>query len=228
MSYLLHIETATEVCSVAVSDGPTELSRRESAEPYSHARDITLLIARCLEEAGLGLSELVGVSVSTGPGSYTALRVGASTAKGICYALGKPLIAVDTLQSLALEAARHLPGKPLYCPMIDARRMEVYLALFDPKNRRLEDPRSLVISADAFDAYWERGEEIVFCGNGAPKCRPVLSAPGASFVPVVCSASLLIPLAWEAFQKGQWADLAYFEPHYQKPPNITTPKKRPF
>ncbi len=225
MALFLLIETATDICSIGISDGTRLLALRESDAFHEHAARITGMIVACAEEAKVPLSALDAVAVSTGPGSYTGLRIGVSTAKGICYALQKPLIAVDTLQALALATA-HVEKRPaLYCPMIDARRMEVYAAIFDADNRLIQPAAALRVEENTFADYFAQEQAIVFSGSGAEKCKTVLHSPLAHFSPVVCSAAHLVPLATAAFATKMFADVAYFEPFYLKPPNITTPKK---
>lgn len=226
MSVILNIETATDVCSVGIGkDG--QLSCRQATEkPYQHASQITILIDRCLRDAGLSLPAIEAVAVSRGPGSYTSLRVGTSAAKGICYALRKPLIAVDTLESLARASAKTGDdANCLYCPMIDARRMEVYAALYDASFRLVQEPQALVIDEHSFSNYFKEGRTVIFSGNGAPKCRSVLTHSRAHFREVTCDAAHLATLAQEAFDNRKFEDIAYYAPFYLKPPNITRPKK---
>ncbi len=225
MALILQIETSTDVCSVCLSKGLDILAIQELANFSDHAAQITIMIEACCRQAGMALSQIDAVAVSQGPGSYTALRIGVSAAKGICYALNKPLLAIDTLLSLALSAYESEKKDALYCPMIDARRMDVYTALFDSKGNTMQMPAALSITADTFDAWFDKGHTIVFCGNGAAKCQAVLTSPLAHFSPIICSSRHLIPLALCAFDEKNFADLAYFEPFYLKPPNITTPRK---
>lgn len=226
MPKILNIETATDICSVCVSDGATVLSLREAEERYDHAARITLLIQACMRESDLTLSQLDAVAVSGGPGSYTGLRIGTAVAKGICYALEKPLIAVDTLQSLALASYRAMLKTALYCPMIDARRMEVYTAVYDHALQQLAAPRALVVEPTSFDSYRQEGHDIVLAGNGAEKCRAVLPADGFYYAEVRCSARHLVGPAVAAYEAGQFVDTAYFSPFYLKPPNITRARKK--
>ena len=226
MSLLLHIETATDICSIGLSRGDQLLSIHNAAAGYQHAAQITLLIQRCLEEAGLSLKELDALSLSSGPGSYTSLRVGAATAKGICYSLDKPLIVVDTLRALALASRKQEREEALYYPMIDARRMEVYTAGFDAANELVEEPKAIVVDAFAFSEQLQAGHRIVLSGNGAEKCRPVLPGENIIYSPVACSAAHLLPLALVAFEQEKFEDVAYYSPFYLKPPYITTPKSR--
>jgi len=225
MPLLLHIETATDVCSVALSEGPELLSLREAEGVFQHAAQITLLIQQCLEHGGQSMQQLDAVSVSSGPGSYTSLRVGTATAKGICYALDIPLIAVSTLQSLALACLRQEREEGLYYPMIDARRMEVYTAGFDAANENILAPQALIVEETTFARELERGELVILCGNGAEKCRRLLPQDGILYSPLLCSAAHLVPLAHLAYERSQFEDAAYYEPFYLKPPNITKPRK---
>ncbi|MEY4905283.1 MAG: tRNA ((37)-N6)-threonylcarbamoyltransferase complex dimerization subunit type 1 TsaB [Bacteroidota bacterium] len=224
--YLLHLETATDCCSVAISKDAELLVLKEDPNTQAHASIITIMIEACLQKAGITLNDLAAVVVSKGPGSYTALRIGVSTAKGICYALDKPLIAIDTLESLAhaaIEYCNHLDG--YYCPMIDARRMEVFCSVYD-KTRLLHQKQDSIIIDDTFLLpFFNQGKPIIFCGNGAEKTTPILTHPSAQFISIVCSAKHLISLAWKRFQDGNFEDIAYFEPEYAKAPNITMAKK---
>lgn len=227
MYLLLHIETATDICSVGISRGKEVLSLHQAAESFSHTAQLTLLINACMQESGYSLQQLDAIAISQGPGSYTSLRVGASAAKAICYALDKPLLAIDTLSSLALASKKEkFVPNALYCPMIDNRRMEVLTSLFDENLNRLTDIESKIITKDSFAPYFDTGQHILFSGNGAEKCKTLLSSKYAIFTSVVCSAAHLVPLALQAIEKKQFADVAYFEPLYIKPPNITTARQR--
>ena len=146
-------------------------------------------------------------------------------AKGICYSLDKPLIAVSTLQALALGSLWEEDGDLLYCPLIDARRMEVYTALFSRDNEPLTEPQAMVLDSNSFEPFFQEGRILVFSGNGADKCRQVINRTGAVFRDVRCDASFLAPLAHRAFNALEFQDVAYFAPLYLKPPNITKPKK---
>lgn len=228
---ILHIETATEVCSVCISKGDSLVAVCEAEGPNEHSRVITLLIEKCLHDACTELGELDAVALSSGPGSYTSLRVGTSAAKGICYALEKPLLVVDTLRSLALAALlTEKDDEALYCPMIDARRMDVYTRLFDGANQPVSEMKAATINSGSYSNYFEAGRSIVFCGNGAEKCSSLLSlSPLSRFSPVAaCSSKFMIPLALEAFMAEAWSDPAYYTPLYFKSPNITISRKKPF
>ena len=227
MPLILNIETATEVCSVALGKAGKVLHLEEAYHTNDHARIITRLIASCLNAARFTLRDLDSMAISSGPGSYTSLRVGASTAKGICYALGLPLVRVDTLQAIAAATlSAQSVENALYCPMIDARRMEVYCALFDMENKPITQSEALIVDTTSFQEYFALGKTILFSGNGATKCRKVLRNPLTVFSNIVCSAGHMVPLAHQAFKKRQFVDAAYFFPYYQKAPNITKPNPR--
>ncbi|MAT53245.1 MAG: tRNA (adenosine(37)-N6)-threonylcarbamoyltransferase complex dimerization subunit type 1 TsaB [Saprospirales bacterium] len=231
MACILHIETATDVCSVALAEAGQVLAWREEQFQHhnDHSRNLTLFVQECLGKAGKTLEELKAVAVSSGPGSYSSLRVGTSVAKGICYALDIPLIGIDTLQALALAAQRAMPiDGALYIPMIDARRMEVYYRIFDDTNSALTEAGNLVLTEDAFSKYFSEGKTLVFTGNGAQKAQQLRSHPKARFADLQTSARHLVELTFLKYQNQQFEDLAYFAPFYLKPPNITTPRKRAF
>jgi tRNA threonylcarbamoyladenosine biosynthesis protein TsaB len=190
---------------------------------------ITLLIEQCMTDAGLKLTDLDAVALSEGPGSYTSLRVGFSTAKGLCFALDIPLIAVSTLASLAYAAFETVKdSSALYCAMIDARRMEVYAAIFDADGNELLPPTPMIIDGSSFEEYFSEGKKIVFCGNGAEKCKTVLVSDLVMFSGIVNNnSSYLIKGSLMAFSHKIFADTAYAVPHYLKPPNITSSRQFP-
>ena len=224
MSYILHIETATEICSIAIAKAGDFLIGKSIKEPFKHAEQTTIMVQQCLHEANLVMEELAAVAVSIGPGSYTGLRIGLSVAKGICYALDKPLITINTLESLAFASHSADPSLAgFYIPMIDARRMEVYTAVYE-KEHCLQEAYAEVIDSNSFATYLAQERPLVFSGNGAEKCRPFFPQKNAIFMDIKCSANHLIPLAWKAFQEEAFADLAYCSPTYIKAPNITKPK----
>ena len=226
MPLILNIETATGVCSVALSEGETVLSIEETTEKYAHAKVITQLIHTCMTTANARLEALDAVAVSSGPGSYTALRVGVSAAKGICYALDKPLIAVDTLQSIAWAMAKQHPGMDYYVPMIDARRMDVYSAVFDKDNNPVTKTGFESIVENSYKSYFASENKLLFSGDGAAKCKSIIDSPYAFFSEVACSAAHMPHLSHQSFLGRVFQDLAYFVPNYHKAPNITTPKRR--
>jgi tRNA threonylcarbamoyladenosine biosynthesis protein TsaB len=186
------------------------------------------LIEKCCESAGIGLGQLDAVAVSAGPGSYTSLRVGASVAKGICYALGLPLIAVGTLEALALAAfQKEQDEEALYVPMLDARRMEVYCAVYNSQGETIEVAAPKVIDGASFHEYFSNNKKIIFCGPGSTKTRPILSSELAFFSLATCSAIHLQPISQVLFLQKKFENLAYFKPEYLKAPNITGPKLPP-
>ncbi|MDZ7742529.1 MAG: tRNA (adenosine(37)-N6)-threonylcarbamoyltransferase complex dimerization subunit type 1 TsaB [Bacteroidota bacterium] len=214
---LLHIDTATQICSVALTRGNKLLSYRESLEKNAHSRNITLFVREVLEESGFDRRTIDGVAVSKGPGSFTGLRIGVSTAKGLCYALGKPLIAVDTLQAMAWGMKEKVAEDVLYCPMIDARRMEVYSALYDGDNRQIREVRAEIIDENSFSTWLEK-HKIYFFGDGAPKCRAMIDKhPNAGFDETFQpSARYIAPIASQKYTQQEFEDVAYFEPFYLK------------
>ncbi len=225
MSTILNIETATDVCSVCISKNGETIIIKDADNEYSHTSKITILIERCFAEAGLTLKQIDAVAVSEGPGSYTSLRVGVSTAKGICYALDKPLIAINTLKSIALSTLKKEKQNAIYAPMIDARRMEVYTSMFDEEMNLIEDTQAKIIDESSFHNYFDKGYTIIFSGNGAPKCQNVIKSPQAIFSSEICSAANLVPFSFIAFQNNDFCDVAYFSPSYFKSPNITISRK---
>lgn len=226
---ILHIETATEVCSVALSNSGVMIALEEIDEPNAHSREITLLIEQCFQKTGLNLENIAAVSVSAGPGSYTGLRVGVSTAKGICYSLNKPLLVVETLKTMAW-ACREQEPDALYVPMIDARRMEVYLAAYNAKLQVVQATEAHVLSHGSLDGIMAAAgnSPIIVCGNGAEKAKESLKEGAVKYSSVRCSAAHQAGLAWTAYQQKIFADLVVFEPEYLKAPNITSPKQHKF
>jgi tRNA threonylcarbamoyladenosine biosynthesis protein TsaB len=215
MTHILCFETATECCSVALSADAECIACEELSEGYSHAEKILELTDSCLKKAGFGITSVDAVCVSSGPGSYTGLRIGTSTAKGICYALSKPLIAVPSLEGIACGARLTHPEAECYCPMIDARRMEVYCALYDAHGNLMAASDNKIIGADSFAEERNR-YRILFCGNGAPKCTSVLQGTNTLFGHFRASARYLTIPAYLRWQQQQFEDTACFEPDYLK------------
>jgi tRNA threonylcarbamoyladenosine biosynthesis protein TsaB len=232
MTTILIIETSTEICSVALTQNGQVIDLIESAEGQTHARLTTVFAEQLLKRNNINPGELSAVAVSKGPGSYTGLRIGVSTAKGICYASNIPLIAVGTLEAMAnhisLNPAKYgidEPGKTFYCPMIDARRMEVFSMLLD-KDGQVIRPITAQIIDELFLAEELSKTQIVFFGNGSEKCRKVLQSPNAVFINhISASAHYMAELAWKAYTKKQFEDVAYFEPFYLKDFVATVSKK---
>jgi len=224
MAVLLLIETATPVCSIAVTKDRQLLALKESHEINTHSSQITIFIQDALQEAQISMVQLDAVAISKGPGSYTGLRIGTSTAKGLCYALDKPLIAVSTLHAMASGAREHLNNsqnkcdKPvLLCPMIDARRMEVYTALFDSTLKETKKTSALIIDESSFKSQLDE-HCMLFFGNGADKCMELFkNVKNAIFLKdYQASSKYMMSLAEEAFLNKDFEDLAYYEPFYLK------------
>ncbi|MFV8345060.1 tRNA (adenosine(37)-N6)-threonylcarbamoyltransferase complex dimerization subunit type 1 TsaB [Flavobacterium sp. ZB4P13] len=222
MSYILNIETATKNCSVALAkDGKTILCKEIAEEGYSHAERLHVFIEEIIKEAGITLNDLSAIAVSQGPGSYTGLRIGVSAAKGLCYALDIPLIAVDTLQSLASQVTI---SSGLIIPMIDARRMEVYSAVFAPNLERKREVLAEIITENSFE---DLEETLYFVGDCAEKCKSVLTKENYVFLDEIVypSAKEMSAISFEKFKKSDTVDVAYFEPYYLKDFMITASKK---
>jgi tRNA threonylcarbamoyladenosine biosynthesis protein TsaB len=220
LTYILNIETATKNCSVSLAkEGKTILFKEIAEQGYSHAEKLHVFIEDILKEAAITVRDLKAVAISKGPGSYTGLRIGVSTAKGLCYALGIPLIAVDTLQVIARQVAIE---KGLIIPMIDARRMEVYSAIFDAQYKVVKEVQAEVLTEES---YAELSENLYFIGDCQDKCKTVLTKNNFHFLPhfVFPSAKEMSELSYEKFTKSDFEDVAYFEPFYLK--DFMFPKK---
>jgi tRNA threonylcarbamoyladenosine biosynthesis protein TsaB len=221
MALILNIETATTVCSVALAEDGKLLSLKEENKVNTHAEKITVFIGEVLKSAGKRIHDLDAVAVSSGPGSYTGLRIGVSTAKGLCYALEKPLIAIHTLKSLANSMLSRLDSDPthnsLLVPMIDARRMEVYCAAYDMQLNEIKNMQAKVVDENSFADLLENGK-IYFFGDGSAKCKPLLLRNSyAVFIDDIFStASSMIDLAEKKFQHKEFEDVGLFEPFYLK------------
>ena len=218
MALILCIETGTDICSVGIARDGELLSLRESDEGRDHARKVGVFVDELLRETGIAPDDLDAVAVGKGPGSYTGLRIGVSFAKGLCYGLRKPLLSVGSLDALAEVAREDYEAgivsvgeweRAFLCPMVDARRMEVYAQVFD---------------GGSFASFRSQGRPFVIFGSGARKCAGVL--PDAVFVEVTPSARGLARLAQRVFDEGRTEDVAYFEPFYLKDFVVTTPKKK--
>ncbi len=219
MNYILNIETATRNCSVAIAkDGETILCKEIAELGYSHAEKLHVFIEEILNECEISFQDLKAIAVSKGPGSYTGLRIGISAAKGFCYALGIPLIAIDTLAILAHQVQVE---SGIIIPMIDARRMEVYSAIFDSNYIKLRDVKAEIITTDSFA---ENSEKIYFIGDCQEKCQSALTKGNFNFLSDVIfpSAKEMSVLSFEKFTKNQFEDVAYFEPFYLKDFMMTT------
>jgi len=264
MERIILIETSTALCSTALAENGAIVSYRESSAPKAHASLTAVFIQEMLSERGLSLSDCDAICVSKGPGSYTGLRVGVSTAKGLCFGSGKPLIAVGTLDTLVAQAAEECcpespdchpersEGSPyrFIIPMIDARRMEVYTAVFEPSvipsepsvipsgpsvipseaegsacYRQITEIAPMIIDENSFADYLEQGP-CLFIGDGAGKCADVIRHPNARFCQCQPKASAMLSPALNAYKEERFEDVAYFEPFYLKEFVATVSKKK--
>ena len=230
MPVILHIESSTLTCSVAVSKNGEALSLRESHDQsYAHSEKLVVYIDEAIKEASLTPKELDAVCVAKGPGSYTGLRIGVSAAKGLCYGLEIPLLSVGSLESIANWAKQEFPEEisaaSVICPMIDARRMEVYTQLFDYEGNALNAVTAQIIDEHSFGSEFEKGK-VVFIGDGASKCKEVLTHKNAIFLDDFrVSARGMISIAEAKFEAQSFENVAYFEPYYLKDFVAGKPKK---
>lgn len=223
MSLILNIETSTKACSVAISEGEKIKAIKEvNSAQYQHNEFLYSFIKEALSLANIELKDLNAVAISEGPGSYTGLRIGTSTAKGICHGLNIPLIAVSTLQSLANLNTENVD---FISPMLDARRMEVYSAVFDKDLNLLEKTDSVVVEEDFREEYLKKGK-VAFIGDGAEKCKSILSHENAVLLKdCFASAEGMASISYKKFEMNDFVDLAYFEPFYLKDFVAGIPKK---
>jgi tRNA threonylcarbamoyladenosine biosynthesis protein TsaB len=216
LAYILAIETSTEICSVALGRDGQCVALKENERENSHAEKLIVYIDELLREAGITVNEIDAICISEGPGSYTGLRIGASSAKGLCYALNKPLVAVPTLQAMAWGAREQFPQAEQFCPMIDARRMEVYSALYDNQLAVLDEITNVIVDEQFYSDFLEN-KSVVFSGNAVSKVQPVLSGNShAVFADTKTSARYLLELGYEKYCRNDFVDVAYFEPFYLK------------
>ncbi len=215
MAIILCIESSTKNCSVALVEGRTLLdSKEEFNEKYSHAEKLTVFIQDILKESNLKTSDLSGVMVGKGPGSYTGLRIGVSVAKGLCYGLNIPLMSMTSTEVLFQQVIEDHPGFDFYIPMLDARRMEVYMSVFAPNGACLSKVESKVIDESSFSDY--SNKKVLFFGDGAEKCSSLFPQEEFTFLNVSPSASAMKKTAEEKFSQESFEDTAYFEPFYLK------------
>ncbi|MGQ1889389.1 tRNA (adenosine(37)-N6)-threonylcarbamoyltransferase complex dimerization subunit type 1 TsaB [Thermophagus sp. OGC60D27] len=233
MAYILCIETSTSVCSTALVKDGEVIAARQNNEGNSHATQLTLLIQDLFNDSAVipDISDIDAVAVSSGPGSYTGLRIGVSTAKGICFAMDKPLIAVSSLAILAWPVVQQRvvddsESDPWYCPMIDARRMEVYTAMFDQNMVQQRNTSADIIDQNSYQDILEQ-RKVFFFGNGAGKCKDSLGHSNAVFLddegPL---ARNMATMANDSWLRRRFEDVAYFEPFYLKDFIATTPKRK--
>ena len=227
MARILLIETATARLSVALAQDGTVIASRSCEEPRQQASLTAPLVKEVLDSQGLHMADCNAVCVSKGPGSYTGLRVGVSTAKGLCFGAGIPLIAIGTLDVLSVMPIEARASHAFVVPMIDARRMEVYTAVYSPNGQRLTPIEAKIIDSQSFADYLAQGP-VCFIGDGALKCKAVLTHPNARFVQACPDAAAMAPLAEKAYQEKRFEDLAYFEPFYLKDFVATVSRKNLF
>jgi len=237
MTRILHLDTATRVCSVCLSTDGRPSPPAESHEEKSHATRLTIMIEQVLEAAGMKVSDLDAISLAIGPGSYTGLRIGTSVVKGMAYGASLPVIGISTLQSLTAVAIRkmhdgegHSPsdGSYWYCPMVDARRMEVYRAFYNKSLEEVVPVGADILEKESYRAILDE-RNVIFFGNGSNKASEIISHPNASFIHgVEASATGQATLALEKFKRNEFLNVAYFEPSYLKEFIATLPKNRIF
>ncbi len=215
MPTILNLETATTNCSVSVAEDGKLLAFKEHDTPnYSHSEQLHVFIQDVLKDANLDISDLEGVAVSKGPGSYTGLRIGVSAAKGLCFSLDVPLISIPTLESMAYQA--QTGGVDFIIPVLDARRMEVYSAVFDSDIIRIRETKAEIIDENSFSEYVKKGK-VLLIGSGAKKCKELLPHLNFAFdTSIVPSAREMASLSHKKFKAGDFEDVAYFEPYYLK------------
>ena len=235
MALILCIETGTDICSVGIAKDGELISLRESDEGRDHAKKVGVFVDELFKQTGISPDDIEAVAVGKGPGSYTGLRIGVSFAKGLCYGIGCPLIAVNSLEALAEVAREDYEAgiidvddwsSALLCPMVDARRMEVYAQVFDTAGNARSEVSAEVVTEDSFADYRKSCGEFVIFGSGAAKCTGVLA--DSVLADVVPSVRGMAVLAERAFAAGEFVDTAYFEPFYLKDFVVTTSKKKLF
>ncbi len=234
MGLIINIETATNVCSVAIANNGELISFRESLTDKSHSALLGVFVEEILKENKIPVSQLDAIAVSKGPGSYTGLRIGVSTAKGLCYGGNIPLISLNTLKIMTFGLINnHFLNKIsftstdniLLCPVIDARRLEVFTAIYDHLNNTIEDTNAKIIKSTSYEKYLKK-KKLIFFGTGANKCSKIIENKNAIFIENFnTSARYMISLSEEAYNKKKFENVAYFEPYYLKDFIATIPKK---
>ena len=227
MERIILIETSTALCSVALAEDGVITAYKESSAPKAHASLTAVFIDEILKEKSLTMSDCKAVCVSMGPGSYTGLRVGVSTAKGLCFGSGLPLIAVGTLDTLVAQASGQMGNARYIVPMVDARRMEVYTAIFTPEGKQITETAPMIIDENSFAEQLAEGE-VLFIGDGAGKCADMIKHPNAKFIQCNPQASAMLSPAQAAYKEKRFEDVAYFEPFYLKEFVATVSKKKLF
>ena len=232
MSLILCVETGTDICSVGIARDGELMSLRESDQGRDHAKQVAVFVDELLRETGVKPDELDAVAVGMGPGSYTGLRIGVSFAKGLCYGLNIPLLAVGSLEALTDVAIKDYEAgiiqvegwdEAFLCPMVDARRMEVYTQIFNSRCEAQSEVSAEIITEESFSQWRAKGKLVIF-GNGAAKCQEML--PDAIYIDVAPSARGLTRIAHQLFEAGKTVDIAYFEPFYLKDFVVIPSKKK--
>ncbi len=223
MSLILHIDTATETAQVSIAKDAVVLGSLFNGSQKDHGAFLQPAIQQLVNETSIPLKDIDAIAITAGPGSYTGLRVGMASAKGLCYALEKPLITLNTLEVLAASAIKDANTSALFCPMIDARRMEVYTALYDGQGKNILAPAALILDQSSFKEQLLK-DHIIFFGSGAKKWESVCKDPNAAFEPVALLPEAMAKLADLYFIKQRFATLAYSEPFYLKEFQDTTNK----
>lgn len=215
MAIILNLETATTNCSVSIAKNGNVMTLREHNAPnYSHSEQLHVFIEEVVQKASLTMKDIHAIAVSKGPGSYTGLRIGVSSAKGLCYALDIPLISVATLRSLAYQGRGD--AYDFIIPLLDARRMEVYSAVYGSHLNEIRETKAEIIDENSFSEYTQKGK-VLLLGSGAQKCREFLKHPNVNYdIEAIPSANDMANLSFEKYQKKNFEDLAYFEPFYLK------------
>lgn len=214
MAIILNLETATTNCSVSIAkDGELLLLKEDNSANYSHSEKLHIFIQEALEEASLSFADISAIAVSKGPGSYTGLRIGVSAAKGLSYSLDLPLISVSTLESLAKQATSET--YKFVIPLLDARRMEVYSAVFNGMGDQIRETRAEIIEKGQFMDYAEQGV-VLLIGDGAEKCQGILDHPNFRFKAALPTAKEMGAISYKKFKAGEFENVAYFEPFYLK------------
>lgn len=222
MAIILNIETATKNCSVSLAENGKVIALQElNNGNYSHAEKLHVFIQDVLKKANKSLKNVDAIAISKGPGSYTGLRIGVSSAKGLCYALDIPLIATNTLKTLALQVDKQ---NGIIVPMLDARRMEVYSAVFSSDNKMLREIQAQVLDETSFAEYLNN-QKVYFIGDGVPKTREIITHKNAFFIDdKLPSANEMAQLSYDKFVNNDFENVAYFEPFYLK--DFVTTSKR--
>jgi len=222
VSYILQIETSTTNCSVAISKKGKTIAVKEISDGYSHAENLHVFIKEILASTKLEYADLNAIAVSKGPGSYTGLRIGVSTAKGLCFALNIPLLALETLEVLAHQVKE---VKGFIVPMIDARRMEAYTKVFNAEYKSVREIKAEILDSTSFSEFFAK-DKVVFVGNKTEKTQEVIQHENSVFIDTLPSANEMSELAYVKFEKNEVEDVAYFEPYYLKDFLVTPAKKK--